>query len=416
MDSIIQATADNTANTTSSGLTNIGITDINNSNIDELNSFLNTDEGNITIRVTNIYDNVGNNMWTSITTDSSSLTYDKTAPIVSSSQNTYTTQENNATTMSNFFSISANDSGSGLRADSFGKSGSGVDDAKISVNSTTGAVTLVNVPDFETQENFQVQLQAQDKAGNIATKDINITVTDIVEFAIADAIYIKDDNRTGTVQDSFYIIFSEEPNSATITLSDLSDYDHNLSASFVSALSNSRYITGAGGSGWAHIFDVTGVDINTSQNFTIRIGGTIASPNIVANGGNPTEVSYNESVFGTEVQDINYNGVDNNLTYKSIVVNEDLSVWLDRNLGATQVATSTTDTNAYGDLYQWGRLADGHQLRSNPSTHSTTTLATDLNATNLGDPSEFIINSASPYDWVDTGVDDDGSLRQQRLR
>ena len=28
--------------------------------------------------------------------------------------------------------------------------------------------------------------------------------------------------------------------------------------------------------------------------------------------------------------------------------------WIDRNLGASQVATSPTDTAAYGDLYQWG--------------------------------------------------------------
>lgn len=36
-------------------------------------------------------------------------------------------------------------------------------------------------------------------------------------------------------------------------------------------------------------------------------------------------------------------------------------VWLDRNLGATQVATSLTDATSYGDLYQWGRKADGHE-------------------------------------------------------
>jgi len=29
--------------------------------------------------------------------------------------------------------------------------------------------------------------------------------------------------------------------------------------------------------------------------------------------------------------------------------------WMDRNLGAIQVATSSTDADSYGDLYQWGR-------------------------------------------------------------
>jgi uncharacterized protein (TIGR02145 family) len=40
------------------------------------------------------------------------------------------------------------------------------------------------------------------------------------------------------------------------------------------------------------------------------------------------------------------------------------SVWMDRNLGATQVATSSTDAASYGDLYQWGRNTDGHQIRT----------------------------------------------------
>ena len=43
-------------------------------------------------------------------------------------------------------------------------------------------------------------------------------------------------------------------------------------------------------------------------------------------------------------------------------------IWMDRNLGATQVAASSTDAASYGDLYQWGRGADGHQLRSSGTT------------------------------------------------
>ena len=35
------------------------------------------------------------------------------------------------------------------------------------------------------------------------------------------------------------------------------------------------------------------------------------------------------------------------------------AIWMDRNLGASQVATSSTDAASYGDLYQWGRAADG---------------------------------------------------------
>jgi hypothetical protein len=78
-------------------------------------------------------------------------------------------------------------------------------------------------------------------------------------------------------------------------------------------------------------------------------------------------------------------------------------VWLDRNLGASGVCTSSTDTACYGDYYQWGREADGHQV----STSSTSSiLATDLNTTGN---SNFILNSNDPYDW--TALDSDGAIR-----
>lgn len=46
-------------------------------------------------------------------------------------------------------------------------------------------------------------------------------------------------------------------------------------------------------------------------------------------------------------------------------------IWMDRNLGASRVATSLTDAAAYGDLYQQGRLAGGHEKRSSPITSTT---------------------------------------------
>lgn len=42
--------------------------------------------------------------------------------------------------------------------------------------------------------------------------------------------------------------------------------------------------------------------------------------------------------------------------------------WMDRNLGASQVASSSNSVNSYGDLYQWGRRPDGHQCRTSTST------------------------------------------------
>ena len=60
--------------------------------------------------------------------------------------------------------------------------------------------------------------------------------------------------------------------------------------------------------------------------------------------------------------------------YGTVVSPYTSKVWMDRNLGATQVATGVNDAASYGDLYQWGRATDGGQLRTAPTT--TTQLPT----------------------------------------
>jgi hypothetical protein len=67
--------------------------------------------------------------------------------------------------------------------------------------------------------------------------------------------------------------------------------------------------------------------------------------------------------------------------------------WMDRNLGASRAATSRTDSEAYGDLYQWGRAADGHQKRNSPTT------STLSNSDNPGH-GNFIISANKPFDWL----------------
>jgi hypothetical protein len=70
--------------------------------------------------------------------------------------------------------------------------------------------------------------------------------------------------------------------------------------------------------------------------------------------------------------------------------------WMDRNLGASQVATSVTDEYSYGDLYQWGRYADGHQART---SSTTSVLATN----NVPNHPEFILANS---DWLAIPEDD----------
>lgn len=66
--------------------------------------------------------------------------------------------------------------------------------------------------------------------------------------------------------------------------------------------------------------------------------------------------------------------------------------WMDRNLGASQVATSKNDTKSYGDLYQWGRRSDGHQCRNSSTTSALS---------NTLQPSHgFFITTNGGTDWT----------------
>ncbi len=85
------------------------------------------------------------------------------------------------------------------------------------------------------------------------------------------------------------------------------------------------------------------------------------------------------------------------VTYGTILRNG--LCWLDRDLGADPMpfipavdATGNTDTRLYGDLFQWGRLGDGHQDR----TSSTTTT---LSNTDVPEHGDYIIADSEPFDW-----------------
>ena len=78
--------------------------------------------------------------------------------------------------------------------------------------------------------------------------------------------------------------------------------------------------------------------------------------------------------------------------------------WMDRNLGASSAGTGA---DAYGDLYQWGRAADGHQCRSNTVHYDgTSTRPTTITSTGAWDGKFITIPSGTNRnDWVTTQTD-----------
>jgi uncharacterized protein (TIGR02145 family) len=98
---------------------------------------------------------------------------------------------------------------------------------------------------------------------------------------------------------------------------------------------------------------------------------------------------------------ITHNGND----YEDVYNPATGQTWLDRNLGASQVADSLDDSNAYGDLYQWGRAADGHEDRTS-GTYDGDNNGFPSSATASGNwDGKFITADNLPYDWHQNSPD-----------
>ncbi|MCK5294281.1 MAG: hypothetical protein KAJ49_06480 [Arcobacteraceae bacterium] len=106
------------------------------------------------------------------------------------------------------------------------------------------------------------------------------------------------------------------------------------------------------------------------------------------------------------------------LKYKTITSPTTGKVWLDRNIGATEICSAKRDTftsdsdyevsqaGCFGGYYQWGRETDGHQLSS---SLTTTTLKSNI----TGNDGRFVLtdDSNTYYDWLRKGEDTYGTVR-----
>jgi uncharacterized protein (TIGR02145 family) len=162
------------------------------------------------------------------------------------------------------------------------------------------------------------------------------------------------------------------------------------------ATSNSYIPTAAG----AYLVQVTtGSCTSTSAATTIYSCGRTASGQM--------EVLENSSVLVSKDGAINNGkGVDSRGSILSkpwaygTVTTRTGRIWLDRNLGATRVAQSSTDVQAYGDYYQWGRPADGHEKQIVSGSASDFTNVKSANS--VPGNSKYIFPSDGSFDWLIT--------------
>jgi hypothetical protein len=130
-----------------------------------------------------------------------------------------------------------------------------------------------------------------------------------------------------------------------------------------------------------------------------------------------TDTSGNEATQSVTVNVLNdacrngdvvtHNGVD----YCPVVSPDTERIWLDRNIGAQRVCVALDDVLCFGDSYQWGRNADGHEHNDSSTSNTLATQIDPVQAEVLG---KFVTTTTEPYDWTANGVDNNGIIRQNK--
>ena len=143
----------------------------------------------------------------------------------------------------------------------------------------------------------------------------------------------------------------------------------------------------------------------------IRAGVT---PKAVTGNMNGSEVKSNPVGAVGEATTVTFPYNNHSVTYGIIISTTTGRKWLDRNLGAPNTPSSEDDWANFGDLFQYGRLADGHQIinRNGPTdaemsgkngtTNSDWTGGgvVEYSTTDVPGHSKFIVlDGLAPADW-----------------
>ena len=191
--------------------------------------------------------------------------------------------------------------------------------------------------------------------------------------------------------------------SSTVTLSTAANAQDILN--FYYDGSNCYWNVGQGyGAAASSLSGNTNLILTTTGTGSATLSGTtlnIPSSGLPTSGNTAGDMLYwNGSAWvkvsaGTNGQTLTfYNGAPvwtGTISYANTVTNDITGkIWMDRNLGASQGATSLTDAASFGDLYQWGRGTDGHEKRTSVTTST-------LSSSDVPGNAKFITTSNG--DW-----------------
>jgi len=266
------------------------------------------------------------------------------------------------------------------------------DYTKFDINGTTGVITAKEAFDYETQTQYTLTAVAQivdadDENLTVAQtqKQFTIKVQNVKDFGITKVTYdSKNDNNLSNDEINIYFSAGGVVDEYTLSPSSVTLGVQGAIASGATGVYNSS----------ERKYTITGLSqapklapYNIPAEFDAT---TVTLSGVTSIDGAPLEVN------SAKVKYFVFNGLE-----YGMVKNPDTNrTWLDRNLGAKQVAESSDDYLAYGDLYQWGRKADGHEkIVWTSGTVGTPVNETTTQLSNEPADSLFITSSSAPYDW-----------------
>ena len=237
--------------------------------------------------------------------------------------------------------------------------------------------------DYEVKNEYNLSAIATNSLGSSNSVNIVVSILNVFEELIA----VQAVNRA-PVANELNTSVAQNSASNTISLSASDDDNDTLTYSIVSSVQNGTLSLVTNQAEYT-----PNANYNGNDSFTYKVNdGTVDSLTVTVN------ITVTSATF------VSGNSW-NNFIYNTVVSPTTGRVWLDRNIGATQVCTAHNDVDCYGDYFQWGRDADTHEKQN-----SMVSVVVATSVRNSGVTS-FVQNSSVPFDW--TSADSNGSERSQ---
>ncbi|MCA9215240.1 MAG: DUF4347 domain-containing protein, partial [Planctomycetales bacterium] len=191
----------------------------------------------------------------------------------------------------------------------------GADAAKFTINSSTGVLTFISAPDFEsptdanTDNVYEVTVQVSDGNGGIDTQSLSMTVTN-VDLVAGDDVYST--NADTTLNESAPGVLQNDGDSGSVL-----DYTQPVNGSVVVSADGSFSYTPDPGFYGVDGFDYLARDDSDATTHYWRLDGNaddvVAASNGTLNGTTTVDgrygnaLSFNESTDYVQIPDVNYN-------------------------------------------------------------------------------------------------------------